>query len=154
MNGGCPGVPVHGGIPIVFISTQFVNVSFLCVPVHEDTTPWMGDIWNTLTVLVFLNNTIIHIHTVIISNLFPGWYIFWNKEAEYGCKPCPCQQSISLHNKRVIFCLIKRWKSDTLVYCINIKEINRNSFHLSYPMLPQLKVSSLPSRQSISQLPI
>ena len=29
--GGCPGVPVHGGIPIVFISihgvvTQFVNV--------------------------------------------------------------------------------------------------------------------------------
>ena len=42
-KGGCPGVPVHGGIPIVFISihgvvTQFVNVSFLCVPVHEDTT--------------------------------------------------------------------------------------------------------------------
>ena len=42
---GCPGVPVHGGIPIVFISihgvvTQFVNVSFLCVPVHEDTTPF------------------------------------------------------------------------------------------------------------------
>ena len=41
--GGFPGVPVHGGIPIVFISihgvvTQFVNVSFLCVPVHEDTT--------------------------------------------------------------------------------------------------------------------
>ena len=41
--GGCPGVPVHGGIPIVFTSihgvvTQFVNVSFLCVPVHEDTT--------------------------------------------------------------------------------------------------------------------
>ena len=40
---GCPGVPVHGGIPIVFISihgvvTQFVNVSFLCVPVHEDIT--------------------------------------------------------------------------------------------------------------------
>ena len=40
---GCPGVPVHGGIPIVFISihgvvTQFVNVSFLCVPAHEDTT--------------------------------------------------------------------------------------------------------------------
>ena len=40
---GCPGVPVHGGIPIVFISihgvvTQFVNVSFLCVPVHKDTT--------------------------------------------------------------------------------------------------------------------
>ena len=40
---GCPGVPVNGGIPIVFISihgvvTQFVNVSFLCVPVHEDTT--------------------------------------------------------------------------------------------------------------------
>ena len=40
---GCPGVPVHGGIPIVFISihgvvTQFVNVWFLCVPVHEDTT--------------------------------------------------------------------------------------------------------------------
>ena len=38
---GCPGVPVHGGIPIVFTSihgvvTQFVNVSFLCVPVHED----------------------------------------------------------------------------------------------------------------------
>ena len=42
-NWGCPGVPVHGGIPIVFISihrvvTQFVNVSFLCVSVHEDTT--------------------------------------------------------------------------------------------------------------------
>ena len=44
-SGGCPGVPVHGGIPFffVFISihgvvTQFVNVSFLCVPVHEDTT--------------------------------------------------------------------------------------------------------------------
>ena len=42
-NGGCPGVPVHGGFPIVFISIhgvvmQFVNVSFLCVPVHEDTT--------------------------------------------------------------------------------------------------------------------
>ena len=41
--GSCPSVPVHGGIPIVFISihgvvTQFVNVSFLCVPVHEDTT--------------------------------------------------------------------------------------------------------------------
>ena len=41
--GGCPGVPVHRGIAIVFISihgvvTQFVNVSFLCVPVHEDTT--------------------------------------------------------------------------------------------------------------------
>ena len=40
---GCPGVREHGGIPIVFISinwgvTQFVNVSFLCVPVHEDTT--------------------------------------------------------------------------------------------------------------------
>ena len=40
---GCPDVPVHAGIPIVFISihgvvTQFVNVSFLCVPVHEDTT--------------------------------------------------------------------------------------------------------------------
>ena len=40
---GCSGVPVHGAIPIVFISihgvvTQFVNVSFLCVPVHEDTT--------------------------------------------------------------------------------------------------------------------
>ena len=34
---------VHGGIPIVFISihgvvTQLVNVSFFCVPVHEDTT--------------------------------------------------------------------------------------------------------------------
>ena len=33
----------RGGIPIVFISkhgvvTQFVSVSFLCVPVHEDTT--------------------------------------------------------------------------------------------------------------------
>ena len=44
-SGGCPGVPVHGGIPIVFTSihgvvTQFVNVSFLCVPVHEDTTPF------------------------------------------------------------------------------------------------------------------
>ena len=42
-NGGCPGVPVHEGIPFVFITihgvmTQFVNVSFLCVPVHEDTT--------------------------------------------------------------------------------------------------------------------
>ena len=40
---GCPGVPVHSGIPIVFISThgvvmQFINVSFLSVPVHEDTT--------------------------------------------------------------------------------------------------------------------
>ena len=40
---GCPGVPVHEGIPIVFITihgvmTQFVNVSFFCVPVHEDTT--------------------------------------------------------------------------------------------------------------------
>ena len=40
---GCPGVPVHGGIPIVFVSihgvvTQLVNVSFLCVPVHEETT--------------------------------------------------------------------------------------------------------------------
>ena len=37
---GRPGVPVHGGIPIVFISlhgvvTQFVNVSFLFVPVHN-----------------------------------------------------------------------------------------------------------------------
>ena len=46
--GGCPGVPVHGGIPIVFISihgvvTQFVNVSFLCVPVHEDTTRFCKD---------------------------------------------------------------------------------------------------------------
>ena len=42
-RGGCPGVPVHEGIPFVFITihgvmTQFVNVSFLCVPVHEDTT--------------------------------------------------------------------------------------------------------------------
>ena len=42
-GGGCPGVPVHEGIPFVFITihgvmTQFVNVSFLCVPVHEDTT--------------------------------------------------------------------------------------------------------------------
>ena len=41
--GGCPGVPVHEGIPIVLITihgvmTQFVNVSFFCVPVHEDTT--------------------------------------------------------------------------------------------------------------------
>ena len=40
---GCPGVLVHEGIPFVFITihgvmTQFVNVSFLCVPVHEDTT--------------------------------------------------------------------------------------------------------------------
>ena len=40
---GCPGVPVHEGIPFVFITihgvmTQFVNVSFICVPVHEDTT--------------------------------------------------------------------------------------------------------------------
>ena len=37
---GPPGAPVHGGIPIVFISihgvvTQFVNVSFLFVPVHN-----------------------------------------------------------------------------------------------------------------------
>ena len=43
LSRGCPGVPVHGGIPIVFISihgvvTQLVNVSFLCVPVNEDTT--------------------------------------------------------------------------------------------------------------------
>ena len=43
LDGGSPGVPVHGGISIVFISihgvvTQFVNVSFLCVPVHENTT--------------------------------------------------------------------------------------------------------------------
>ena len=43
-KGRCPGVPVHEGIPIVFITihgvmTQFVNVSFFCVPVHEDTTP-------------------------------------------------------------------------------------------------------------------
>ena len=42
-KGGCPGVPVHEGIPIVLITihgvmTQFVNVSFFCVPVHEDTT--------------------------------------------------------------------------------------------------------------------
>ena len=42
---GCPGVPVHEGIPFVFITihgvmTQFVNVSFLWVPVHEDTTPF------------------------------------------------------------------------------------------------------------------
>ena len=41
--GGCPGVPVHEGIPFVFITihgvmTQFVNVSFFCVLVHEDTT--------------------------------------------------------------------------------------------------------------------
>ena len=41
--GGCPGVPVHEGIPFVFITihgvmTQFVIVSFFCVPVHEDTT--------------------------------------------------------------------------------------------------------------------
>ena len=41
--GGCPGVPVHKGIPFVFITIhgvmmQFVNVSFFCVPVHEDTT--------------------------------------------------------------------------------------------------------------------
>ena len=40
---GFPVVPVHGGIPIVFISihgvvTQLVNVSFFCVLVHEDTT--------------------------------------------------------------------------------------------------------------------
>ena len=44
---GCPGVPVHEGIPFVFITihgvmTQFVNVSFLCVPVHEDTTDREG----------------------------------------------------------------------------------------------------------------
>ena len=43
---GCPGVPVHGGIPIVFISihgvvTHLVNVSFLCVLVHEDTTTYL-----------------------------------------------------------------------------------------------------------------
>ena len=43
---GCSGVPVHGGIPIVFISingvvTQLVNVSFLCVLVHEDTTTYL-----------------------------------------------------------------------------------------------------------------
>ena len=43
LNWGCPGVPVHEGIPIVFITihgvmTQYVNVSFFCVPVHEDTT--------------------------------------------------------------------------------------------------------------------
>ena len=43
-KGGCPGVPVHEGIPIVLITihgvmTQFVNVSFFCVTVHEDTTP-------------------------------------------------------------------------------------------------------------------
>ena len=47
--GGCPGVPVHEGIPFVFITihgvmTQFVNVSFLCVPVHEDTTENRGKI--------------------------------------------------------------------------------------------------------------
>ena len=41
--GGCPRVLEHEGIPIVFITihgvmTQFVNVSFFCVPVHEDTT--------------------------------------------------------------------------------------------------------------------
>ena len=40
---GCPGEPVHGGIPIVFMSIhgvvmQFINVLFLSVPVHEDTT--------------------------------------------------------------------------------------------------------------------
>ena len=45
---GCPGVPVHEGIPIVFITihglmTQFVNVSFFCVPVHEDTTNISND---------------------------------------------------------------------------------------------------------------
>ena len=48
--GGCPGVPVHEGIPIVFITihgvmTQFVNVSFFCVPVHEDTTHF----WDSLS---------------------------------------------------------------------------------------------------------
>ena len=53
---GLPGVPVQGRIPIVFISihgvvTQFVNVSFLCVLVHEDTTHffhsafWRSAIW-------------------------------------------------------------------------------------------------------------
>ena len=46
--GGCPGVPVHRGIPIVFISihgvlTQFVNVLFLYVPVQEDTTHFFID---------------------------------------------------------------------------------------------------------------
>ena len=101
----------------VYEGVKLWNICKLEISKHCSYIPWMGDMWNTLTVLVFLNNTIIHIHTVIISNLFPGWYIFWNKEAEYGCKPCPCQQSISLHNKRVIFCLIERWKSDTLVYC-------------------------------------
>ena len=40
---GFPGVLVHGGIPIVFISIhgvvmQFINVSFLSVPVREETT--------------------------------------------------------------------------------------------------------------------
>ena len=58
---GCPGVPVHGGIPIVFTSihgvvTQFVNVSFLCVPVHEDTTLFiqsakeMSFFWSILSI--------------------------------------------------------------------------------------------------------
>ena len=59
---GCPGVPVHGGIPIVFISihgvvTQFVNVSFLCVPVHEDTTSlpnWFG--WSQEKIVSSLKN--------------------------------------------------------------------------------------------------
>ena len=35
---GCPGV--HGAV------TQFVNVSFLCVPVHEDTTGTIGSKFN------------------------------------------------------------------------------------------------------------
>ena len=36
---GCPGVLVQGGIPIIsYPYMQFVNVSFLCVPVHKDTT--------------------------------------------------------------------------------------------------------------------
>ena len=52
-NWGCPGVPVHGGIPIVFTSihgvvTQFVNVSFLCVPVHEDTTEKLISIYSCM----------------------------------------------------------------------------------------------------------
>ena len=53
-KGGCPGVPVHEGIPIAFITihglmTQFVNVSLFCVPVHEDTTQERAKFLRVLT---------------------------------------------------------------------------------------------------------
>ena len=56
---GCPGVPVHEGIPFVFITihgvmTQFVNVFFFCVPVHEDTTLFSFQIINLPKVQLFL----------------------------------------------------------------------------------------------------